>query len=144
MKEIVTEITIDAPAERVWDVLTDFERFNTWNPFIQSIDGEIKEGKSLRVFIVPPGMKGMTFKPTVTHVVPRQAFRWRGRLLLPGLFDGAHSFEIHPRAEKSVRFVQRERFSGILVPLLRKSLDTNTRQGFNAMNAALKKRAEER
>ncbi len=66
-----------------------------------------------------------------------------GRLRLPGLFDGEHIYEIAPLAESGVRFVQREEFRGVLVPLRWKSLETNTRQGFEAMNAALKKRAEE-
>ena len=38
--------------------------------------------------------------------------------------------------------VQREEFRGVLVPFFWKSLDTHTRQGFEAMNAALKQRAE--
>ena len=41
-----------------------------------------------------------------------------------------------------VRFHQWERFGGVLVPFLRKMLDTSTRAGFEAMNAALKARAE--
>ena len=142
MKEIVTEIEIAAPTERVWDILVTFEQFGDWNPFIQKISGEVKEAKRLTVSIVQPGTKGMTFKPTVTRVVPGQELRWLGRFLLPGLFDGEHRFEIHPLTEKSVRFVQRENFGGLLVPLLWKSLDTKTRQGFNDMNAALKHRAE--
>jgi len=142
MKEIVTEIDIDASADRVWEILADLDRFTEWNPFIRRAGGDVKEGTTLTVTIVPPGTKPMTFKPTVTRAVPGREFRWLGRVFLPGLFDGEHRFEIHPLTEKSVRFVQRERFSGILVPLFWKSLDTNTRQGFNDMNAALKKRAE--
>ena len=70
------------------------------------------------------------------------ALRWLGRLLVPGLFDGEHSFTIRPLAEDRVRFVQREEFKGLLVPLFARSLDANTRRGFEQMNAALKERAE--
>ena len=84
----------------------------------------------------------MTFTPTVTRVEPERAFRWLGRLLLPGIFDGEHIYEITPLEENRVRFVQRENFRGILVSLFWKNLDTQTRQGFEAMNAALKQRAE--
>jgi hypothetical protein len=38
--------------------------------------------------------------------------------------------------------VQQERFTGVLVPLFARNLDTHTLPGFNAMNAALKARAE--
>lgn len=71
----------------------------------------------------------MTFKPLVTRVLPPRELRWLGRLLLPGLFDGEHIFEIEAVKKDGVRFVQRECFSGILVPLLWRSLDKNTWQG---------------
>ncbi len=84
----------------------------------------------------------MTFKPTVIHVAPERELRWRGRLLLPGVFDGEHCFEMSPLGEGRTRFVQREKFSGLLVPFLWNRLATNTRRGFEAMNTALKERAE--
>ena len=143
MKELRTEIEINASAGKVWAILTDLERYAEWNPFIPEADGEVKEGARLRVHIAPPGGKAMTFTPTVTLVEPERAFRWLGRLLLPGIFDGEHIYEITPLEEGRVRFVQRENFKGLLVPLFWKNLDTQTRQGFEAMNAALKQRAED-
>jgi hypothetical protein len=41
-----------------------------------------------------------------------------------------------------VRFIQRERFKGLLLPFLSKILDRDTQRGFNEMNQALKLRAE--
>jgi uncharacterized protein YndB with AHSA1/START domain len=38
-KEIITEIEIDASPSQVWQVLTDFEKYPTWNPFIKKISG---------------------------------------------------------------------------------------------------------
>ena len=70
-------------------------------------------------------------------------FRWVGHLLVRGLFEGEHIFEISASAAEGVRLVHREEFRGVLVPLFWSSLDTHTRQGFEAMKAALKKRAEE-
>src|ERR687898_2006844 len=68
--------------------------------------------------------------------------RWLGHLFVPGLFDGEHSLSIQPLEENRVRFVQREAFKGLLVPLFARSLDNNTRRGFEEMNRALKERAE--
>ena len=72
---------------------------------------------------------------------PPHELRWLGRLLLPGVFDGEHIFSIEPSSEGGSRFVQRERFSGVLVPLVGGML-RKTEQGFMAMNEALKQRAE--
>ena len=39
MKELHSEIEIDASAERVWGILTDFASYPEWNPFIRRISG---------------------------------------------------------------------------------------------------------
>ena len=84
----------------------------------------------------------MTFKATVIRAAPGRELRWLGRLFLPGIFDGEHSFEMSALGEGRTRFVQREQFSGLLVPFLWNGLAANTRRGCEAMNTALKERAE--
>lgn len=142
MRQIETQIEINATSEAVWKLITDLDGFGRWNPFIKSASGEVKRGSKLDVQIEPPGAKPMTFKPTVLKVDPGREYRWRGRLVIPGIFDGEHIFEITPLDTDRVRFTQRERFSGVLVPLFWKMLDINTRQGFEDMNTALKNLAE--
>jgi hypothetical protein len=142
MKEIHTEIEIDAPAERVWRVLTDFATYQEWNPFIRRGTGEVTVGSRLYVFIQPSGGKGMSFRPKVLVADPGRKLCWLGHLWVPGLFDGEHSFVIEPLGEGRVRFLQRERFGGLLLPLLSKMLDGKIRRGFEEMNQALKRRCE--
>ncbi|WP_303785602.1 SRPBCC domain-containing protein [Azovibrio restrictus] len=139
---VETEIEILADPERVWAVLTGFPAYPAWNPFIPGIGGELRPGARLTVSIRPPGQAGMTFKPRVLIVDNPRELRWRGRFLVPGLLDGEHYFRIIPQGEDSVKFVHGEHFSGLLEPFLRRSLQGATRQGFLAMNAALKARAE--
>jgi hypothetical protein len=142
MKELHSEIEIAAPAERVWRVLTDFPSYPQWNPFIRRIRGEPKTGERLEVRLEPPGGRGMTFRPKLLNVEANRELRWLGHLFVPGLFDGEHWLTIEPLGESRVRLVQREEFRGLLVPLLARSLDDNTRRGFEEMNHALKERAE--
>jgi hypothetical protein len=140
-RELSAETEIAAPPEHVWAVLADFAAYPEWNPFIQRIAGELREGARLEVRIAPPGGRAMTFKPTVVAVEPGREVRWLGRLLVRGLFDGEHRFELRPAGEGRTRFVQSERFSGILVGLLGRALG-RTEAGFHAMNDALKRRVE--
>jgi hypothetical protein len=142
MKVLRTEIEIDAPAEMVWRVLTDFAAYPEWNPFVRRAEGEVKVGARLRISIAPPGGRAMSFRPTVLVADPDRELRWLGRLGVPGLFDGEHSFVIEPVGEGRVRFIQQERFGGLLVPLLSEKLDGATRRGFEEMNRALKLRCE--
>lgn len=143
MKELSTDIEIKAPASAVWGILTSFNRYHEWNPFIKEAEGRLKEGEQLKVRIKPPGSKGMTFKPTIIRLVPDRTFRWLGRLLIPGIFDGEHIFEIEPIADNIVQFTHREKFRGFLVPILWNKMESNTRKGFTEMNLALKRKAEE-
>jgi hypothetical protein len=136
-----TEIEIDAAPATVWTILTDLAGYADWNPFITASAGKVATGERLVNRLQPPGGKALTFKPTVTEVDEGRAFEWLGRLGLPGLFDGRHRFELVPHGD-GTRLIQTESFTGMLVPILRKSLDTGTVAGFRAMNAALKARAE--
>ena len=142
MKELRTEIEIGAPAERVWQILTDFASYPEWNPFVRRISGEAQEGTQLEVYLQPSGARGMTFRPTILKAEPSRELRWRGKLFIQGLFDGEHVFEIEQLAENRVRFVQRESFRGLLASLLLRMLENDTRRGFEEMNAALKARTE--
>ncbi len=141
-REIRTEIEIDASASRVWAILTDFDRYPEWNPFVRRIEGVGEVGKRFRATIVPPGSRGMSFSPTLLKLEPKRELRWIGHLLVAGVFDGEHIFEIEPIGERRVRFVQRERFRGLFTAPLLKSIGAATRQGFEAMNRALKAEAE--
>ena len=137
MKELRTEIEINAPPERVWNILTDTDKFSEWNPFIRSVKGKLAQGESIEVVLGEE--KTMTFRPTILELTPNRTFRWLGKMFVGGLFDGEHIFEIEPLDTNRVRFVQREKFNGILIPVF--NFDS-TQRGFDAMNLALKQRAE--
>ncbi len=144
MREIHTEVEIAAPAERVWQILTDFARFPEWIPFIRQASGALWVGARLEVRLQPPGGRATTLRPTVRKVEPNREFRWLGHVLVPGLFDGEHIFTIEQLSEGWVRFIQREEFRGLLAPLILRLIGMDTRRGFEAMNRALKARAESR
>jgi hypothetical protein len=143
-KQLITSIEIDASPNVVWEILTEFDKFDRWNPFIRSIDGKVIIGTKLKVKIQPPGGNAMTFRPVVLTADPDKELRWLGRVILPGIFDGEHRFQIEPLSDRRVRFVHSEQFSGILVPFFWRSLNTQTRRGFEEMNQALKLRSEQR
>jgi hypothetical protein len=142
MKQLYAEIEIDAPPEKVWALLTDFSRFPEWNPYAQRASGEVQQGARIQVYLKPPGGAGMTVKPTLIKVEPNRELRWLGHLGIRGLFDAEHIFTIEPLGDDRVRFIQREEFTGLLVPLLLRIVGKSTQRGFEAMNQALKARAE--
>jgi hypothetical protein len=142
MHELRTDIEIAARPEEIWAVLTDFAAYSRWNPFIRHVYGVAEKGSSLEVCIHPPGSRGAKFRPTILVADAPRELRWRGHLLMRGVLAGEHRFLIEPISNGSVRFEQSERFSGLLTPLLRNSIDRNVCRGFREMNAALKGRVE--
>lgn len=143
MKTLYTEIEIEASAEQVWNILTDFSRLPQWNPFMIQASGELKEGQQIEVRLQSPDMSAMTIKPTLLKVEPLRELRWLGHMIFPGLFDGEHIFTLEAVGEKRVKFVQREEFGGMFAGLVLRFVGKNTQRGFEAMNQALKSEAEQ-
>lgn len=141
MREISTTIDIDAPAETVWAVLTDFAAYPEWNPRTV-VTGEAREGAKLVVAPGPDAAGMPTFEPRVLRADPGRELAWRGKLYLPGLFDGEHRFTIEALGDDRSRLVQSESFSGLLVGLVMRRYGADTEAGFHAVNEALKARAE--
>ncbi|MES2622453.1 MAG: SRPBCC domain-containing protein [Bacteroidota bacterium] len=140
MKNLETEIIINAPAEKVWNILTDFEKFPEWNPLILRIEGKQELGAQLLVEL-NNGKGSSVFKPKVVRLEKNKAFEWQGNLPL-GMFTGRHQFRIEKLSDTQVKFIHREDFSGWLSGLIMKQIGEGTRKGFIKMNEALKKRAE--
>jgi len=142
MRRVEHAITIDAPASSVWEVLTETDRYEQWNPFITHFGGRLAEGDRLTL-TVHPGSREMSFQPTVLAVQEERIIRWRGRLGMRGIFDGDHELLLGPLDSGATRFTQRETFTGVLVPFLGAVLE-DTAAGFAAMNAALRDRVVHR
>jgi hypothetical protein len=140
--ELHTQVDIDATPETVWNVLTDLGHYADWNPFIVEASGEIAVGNKLTNRMQSPGGKAMTIKPVVTAVEPAQTFEWLGHLGVRGVFDGRHRFELQATPAGGTRVMHTEEFQGVLVRFMRKTLDSQTKSGFEVMNVALKTRAE--
>lgn len=139
-----TEIVINSTPDKIWAILTDFKNYPNWNPFVTSLTGEIKVGNKIAVRIEPPGASANSFKPTVTAFEINKKFSWLGVFLFRGVFEGEHKFELIDNKNGTTTFVQSENFIGILVPLFKKTLDNNTRRGYEAMNNKLKELAEQK
>lgn len=124
-----SEIEIDAPPETVWDVLTDLERWPSWNPDVKSMSfsGAIAEGSEFR-WKAGPG----TIVSTIRRVDRPRLIGWTGRTL--GI-DALHVYRLEPRDGKT--FVSTEEsydgltarvFRGPLRKTLKSALDSGLRQ----------------
>ena len=83
----------------------------------------------------------MRFKPIVLRFDPKKEFRWKGKFLIKGLFDGEHYFILNDNNDGTTKFIQGENFSGLLIKFMEKVLE-QTKNGFVLMNKALKEQCE--
>lgn len=142
MKKIETSVLINASAERVWNLLMDAPAYPEWNPFIQQLEGTLAKGETIKAKIQPPGKQAMIFKPIVLVCDTNKEFRWIGKLMIKGLFDGEHFFKLEAINAKQTKLIHGEQFSGLLTGILLAMIAKATKEGFHQMNEALKARAE--
>jgi hypothetical protein len=141
MKKISTSVDIKATSSQVWEVLTDFEKYEEWNPFIKVVTGKLELGASLEVEMELKAGKRNRFKPQIKVLEPGRELQWLGQVGMPGIFDGRHIFRLEQRGE-SCRLYHEEEFSGILIPVAMPFMASDILNAFEAMNKALKDRVE--
>jgi demethylmenaquinone methyltransferase/2-methoxy-6-polyprenyl-1,4-benzoquinol methylase len=137
MRRIEAEVEIEAPAERVWEVLIDFAAYPGWNPFMAEVHGEARLGAILRARLEAPGAPRLRARLRVTKVEPPCELRWTGTR---GLVRGERVITITPVDDGRVRLAQYTDFAGLLAQLL--GFLDRYEPAMAAMNAALKARAE--
>ena len=108
------------------------------------IIGEAGLGKKIEVHIRTVKGKNRTYHPTITKFDINKELRWQGRSFLPGIFEGERIFEIKEISSEEISLIHLEVFRGIGVKLMGNRLDDDLQQSFQAMNNALKARAESR
>lgn len=133
-------VLIDRPPADVWKVITDSAAYGDWNPFITRVDGDFREGATIRI-VLGAGTDSMVFEPIVLLVRPERELCWRGSVWVRGVFDGTHCIRLTAVAN-GTHLEQTETFSGLLAGRLTKEVIRETRREFQAMNTAVKRRAE--
>lgn len=131
-------VVVEAPREAIWALLTDFDGYSDWNPYITSASGTPKVGSQIDLRFEPEGGDAATQTGELLVVKPRRKLEWRTRTLVPGLLDYEQVFRVLPLEPGRFRIVQEARFEGLLAPFS----DLEPRhEGLARMVAALAERA---
>jgi hypothetical protein len=138
---IHTSIDIDASAAAIWRVLTDFGRFDDWNPMLRRVRVDLEPGAAVSFEVHRVGARPLRLRAKIVLLNEPDALAWRGGP--QGILSGEHFFRIESLAEKRCRFHHGEQFKGLLLPLLRGALN-DAPALYRSMNEALKKRVEDR
>jgi hypothetical protein len=136
------EMIVSAPRSVVWKILTEFEGYHSWNPYITRAAGTARTGTEVDLHLEPHGETAAEVECDVVSVKYLRKLYWRCRNhRLPGLLDREHVFRLLPVAPdgKKVRLVYDGRWEGVLVPFTELG---SRKAGYLRMIFALKQRAE--
>ena len=143
MTEILPSTEIDAPPERVWEILTDFEKYHEWNSFTVTAEGPFEVGSVIKLLVAFPNGQRLTTTHTIDSIRPPYEMCWR-KLNFPLLLWSRRCQVIEPLDGERSRYLNREYFFGPLAPVANYFYGRQVHRGLDEMAAALKQRAEER
>lgn len=135
-------ININVPVSEVWDALVDVDSWGKWNSFIPVVEGRLEVGNVLKIEVVSPGMKAMTFEPVVYEIEANKKISWGGGFLM-FVYQGIHEFILEEIDDSTTRFTQIEKFQGPIVLLMNKMIQ-KTAVGYLNMNEEFKDYLEKR
>ncbi len=141
-REIKTQVDIHASAQRVWQILTEFQDYPAWNPFITKIAGQTQEGENVRFWFTLPFGGSLPARATILNSLPEVELRWAGALPIPGLLRAEHYHVIEVLGINRVRFHQGEIFTGLLVAPFWPLFSARGVHLYEQSSLALKQRAE--
>ncbi len=138
MKSFSTSTIIQALPESIWDILVDGTNWVQWNTTIVKVEGKIALGETVTVYAKLNPERAFPIK--VSEFIPYKRMVWTGGM--PLLFKGERTYSLSPQPNGSVEFSMREAFSGLMSPLIAKSIP-DLQPSFDEFAAALKSRAEQ-
>lgn len=141
MREIRTEIYLNAPIEVVWKTLTDFENWQKWNPTVVRVHGSPTQGSNLEITMSKDNCDEMIYKAQVVEVVPPHQFRWRAKMMAGFVFTNDRIFQLSKK-DNGTHFVHIESYSGIMAAMSWNKLSEFVPKVLEKMNQALKNELE--
>ncbi len=142
MKRAVEHRTgVKAPAELVWEIISDFSTWGDWNPIHRKAEGQMKIGTPLTIEHALPGEPVRVIQPIVQDWVPYEQLHWRSSRL-GGFVTAVRYIEIENMGPENSTFSNGELFMGMLVRWVSRDERRKLRAAYAQMGEALRQHAE--
>ena len=138
----IEPVLINAPAETVWEVLTDFAKYPDWNPFTVRAESSLEIGAPVDLYI--PRGKSMMKQSFVLEVFdPPREIAWRlPKMLHKSVFNAYRTQKVVPVDAERCTYQTSDTFDGWIAGKLYSSQGDWVRRNFNKLATALKERCE--
>ena len=134
-------IQIDAPADFVWEVLTDVEKYGEWNPFTPRAGTDFKIGSPV-FLLVRMGPAKFRITESVRAFEKPRLISWGREFGTSRLLLAVREQHLEPVSNTSCSYHNVDLLSGVLSPIVSLLFGGYMRRGFGDVGAALKLRAE--
>ena len=143
VQEIKTEIDISASPAKVWNIITDIDKWQEWSPIINASQGESAIGSQLSITMISKeaGKDGPQYNPVITQLKEHSYFHWRAHMMAGFVFTN-DKILILKETQNGTHLTHIETFKGMMAPLMSGSVDKNVPAMLDSMNQALKELAE--
>lgn len=136
-----TRVEIDAPAERVWEILADLDSYPSWNPFTPQIETSFEVGAPIVLHVSFDGKPPRRQVEFLRAWAPGERLVW-GMTIGPAWFFRAERVQrVEPLGPERCRYVSEDAFAGAFSPVVEALYGGRVQRGFDAMGAALVRRA---
>ena len=135
------KLEIKAPAEVVWEVITDFAHYQDWNPFLLECSTSLKPGDpiDLKVKLMARPQKQREW---VTEHVPGKRFAYSMKPMPAGALSSQRSHDVEVAGPALTRYRSYFHLVGWLMPVVRGLLGGRLEAGFEGMSQGIRVRAE--
>ncbi|MCJ2186610.1 SRPBCC domain-containing protein [Novosphingobium beihaiensis] len=136
-------IEIGAPPELVWDFLADFEGWGAWNPLYIETNGRAEPGERIRFAVKLEGMKPGKGHGTIGTVKPNELLEYT-MASFGGLMKIHRYIAVEEISPTRCTVINGEVMSGPMSVLVYRAVGEKVARGFEGMNEALRKVAEQK
>ncbi|WP_280426016.1 SRPBCC domain-containing protein [Nocardia carnea] len=137
-------VEVDAPAEVVWSVLTDFDRYSDWNPFIGRCRADLTVGAPIDMRVQQLMPLPIPMREFIHTVTPGREFGYSMKPLPLGALRSNRSHTLTPLGDDRTRYESHFELAGWLAPLVGLLFGRGFRRGFPGMTTAVEREAERR
>ena len=135
-------IRVAAPADVVWEVVTDLAAYPTWNPFVVACRSTLEVGApiSMRVRVLP--WIAQPQRERITEHEPGRRLCYGVPDLPLGALGSTRCHEVRALGPATSEYTSRFELRGWIAPIARALLGGRLAIGFEAMTSAIGVRAE--
>lgn len=140
-RSVYTETIINAPIDKVWEELTNFEEMPNWSKSLQKIEGDFSKNGQTEVHFMDNKGKVGVYKHQLIHFEQGKLFGWSDPFFL-GITDN-HKYQLEKISENKTKLIQSDEANGFATMFMGNFIMKFFLKAYIEFNETLKARIEQ-